>query len=136
MKISVVIPTHNRPQQLQQCLTAFLKVEYPTDEFEIIIGDDCSPQDLTPIIVPFQSQLNVQLVRNVTNSGPATARNTAAKLAKGDLIALTDDDCLPDPGWLTAFESWPTKSAITSREGSGGGPVSYTHLTLPTNREV
>jgi GT2 family glycosyltransferase len=105
VKISVVIPTHNRPQQLQQCLTSFLKVEYPRDEFEIVIGDDCSPQDLTPVIVPFQSQLNVQLVRNVVNSGPATARNTAAKLATGALIALTDDDCLPDPGWLTAFET-------------------------------
>jgi GT2 family glycosyltransferase len=39
------------------------------------------------------------------NAGPAAARNAGANGARGALLAFTDDDCLPDPGWLTAFDS-------------------------------
>ena len=38
------------------------------------------------------------------NAGPAAARNRGAAAASGRYLIFTDDDCLPDTGWLTAYE--------------------------------
>jgi glycosyltransferase involved in cell wall biosynthesis len=48
----------------------------------------------------------------VHTSGPAAARNLGWRSASGDIIAFTDDDCLPDSNWLaTVFlllvKMWP-----------------------------
>lgn len=37
--------------------------------------------------------------------GPAGNRNSGVALARGEWIAFTDDDCLPEPGWLAAYHS-------------------------------
>ena len=37
------------------------------------------------------------------HAGPAAARNKGATCASGEFLAFTDDDCQPDPHWLTAF---------------------------------
>jgi GT2 family glycosyltransferase len=54
------------------------------------------------VVAPFTQALNLTLVRQ-PNAGPAAARNTGAAAAKGSLLAFTDDDCTPDPGWLSAL---------------------------------
>jgi GT2 family glycosyltransferase len=46
--------------------------------------------------------LPVRLLRR-PRGGPAAARNTGADAARGTVLAFTDDDCRPDPGWLTAM---------------------------------
>jgi GT2 family glycosyltransferase len=46
-------------------------------------------------------------LRNDTAGGPARARNRGWREARGELIAFTDDDCVPSPRWLeSALEAW------------------------------
>jgi GT2 family glycosyltransferase len=45
----------------------------------------------------------VRVVRHASARGPAAARNTGARHASGDVLAFTDDDCMPEPGWLRAL---------------------------------
>lgn len=97
---SIIIPTYNRPLKLVQCLKALTQQDYA--KFEVIVVDDGSFQSLQTIIKPFQSQLQLTLIEQ-KNRGPAAARNTGAKVAKGIYLAFTDDDCLPTPTWLTAL---------------------------------
>ena len=99
---SIVIPTYNRPEPLRACLEALSQLEYPGDRFEVIIVDDGSPTPLNAVVEPFRSQLNITLLRQ-ENAGPAAARNVGAQQAKGELIAFTDDDCMPSPSWLSGF---------------------------------
>jgi glycosyltransferase involved in cell wall biosynthesis len=96
---SVVIPTHGRPSELRACLQALCAVDYPADRFEVIVVDDGSPTPVESVVALFRERLTVALVRQ-EKSGPAAARNTGVAKAKGTLLAFTDDDCLPDPGWL------------------------------------
>jgi glycosyltransferase involved in cell wall biosynthesis len=107
---SIVIPTYNRPQPLQDCLTALLNLNYPRDRFEVIVVDDGSAVPLQSIVAPFQNVLSLTLLRQV-NAGPAKARNAGAAVAKGEFVAFTDDDCTPDSNWLIVlaqqFENFP-----------------------------
>jgi GT2 family glycosyltransferase len=100
--ISVIIPTCNRPAELQTCLEAFSHQDYPRSQFEIIIVDDGSKFSLTSVISSFINSLDVKLIVQA-NAGPAKARNTGSQYAKGQFLAFTDDDCTVAPNWLSAL---------------------------------
>lgn len=96
---SIVIPTYGRPVKLAKCLAALAELDYPKDQFEIVVVDDGSPNSPEQRVREFGDRLNINFVRQ-TNRGPAAARNTGAKRAMGRILVFTDDDCQPDPGWL------------------------------------
>lgn len=99
---SIIIPTYQRPRQLAECLQALTQLDYPRDRFEVIIVDDGSETPLDAVVAPFHDQLPVKVLRQA-HAGPAAARNTGAAHAKGQFLAFTDDDCAPDPHWLSAL---------------------------------
>ena len=96
---SVVVPTYRRLDQLRGCLDALAAIEYPRDRFEVIVVDDGGDAPLDPVVDGFRGSLDLTLVRQA-NAGPAAARNAGVGRARGDLVAFTDDDCRPEPGWL------------------------------------
>jgi GT2 family glycosyltransferase len=102
LQFSVIIPTYNRPERLRNCLQALARLEYPQDRFEVIVVDDGSEMALDSMVMPFQTMLNLTLVKQA-NAGPASARNTGAAIAKGQFLVFTDDDCAPASNWLTAL---------------------------------
>lgn len=67
--------------------------------FEVVICDDGSPEPLAPAVAPFESRLALRLISQ-PNAGPAAARNHGARMARGSILAFTDDDCIPAPDWL------------------------------------
>ncbi len=101
---SIVIPTYNRPERLAACLSAIATLDYPGDRFEVVVVDDGSSVDLTSVVKPFESLLQLQFIQQ-SNSGPASARNRGVQAAQGEWIAFTDDDCSPLPHWLKAFSA-------------------------------
>jgi GT2 family glycosyltransferase len=88
--VSIVIPTADRPGPLARCLAAVAALDYPRDALEVIVVDDGGSLHPLP---------GVRLVR-AAGEGPGAARNAGARAAGGELLAFTDDDCLPEPGWL------------------------------------
>lgn len=104
---SVIIPSHERPVQLAACLEALAQQTYPTDRFEVTVVDDGSRASLEPVVDRFGARLRVILLRQA-NAGPAAARNAGGASASGEFLAFTDDDCVPDPGWL-----WTLASRVT-----------------------
>lgn len=97
---SIVVPTYNRPQQLNRCLEALVELRYPSDRYQIILVDDGSQTPLDNVVGPFlEKAANVALIRQ-QNAGPAAARNAGAQQASGEYIAFTDDDCMPTADWL------------------------------------
>lgn len=108
--VSIVIPTYARPERLRDCLVALARQTMPADTFEIIVVDDGSPQRVVPPEATTPSGPAIRIIRQ-PNAGPSAARNRGVAEARGELIAFTDDDCLPTPGWLeslvTAYRQSP-----------------------------
>ncbi|MGB3405707.1 MAG: glycosyltransferase [Microcoleaceae cyanobacterium] len=101
---SIVIPTYNRPERLKSCLQSMSDLNYPREQFEVIIVDDGSSTPLEHIVAPFHQNINITFITQ-PNQGPASARNTGATKAKGKFIVFTDDDCQPKPDWLNNLEA-------------------------------
>lgn len=99
---SIIIPTYDRPEALKVCLSSIAQLNFERDSFEVIVVDDGSPiapDDLTHLL---PGLLEVRILKQ-KNRGPAAARNAGAQLARGQMLAFTDDDCRPDPEWLRAL---------------------------------
>jgi GT2 family glycosyltransferase len=106
---SVIIPTYNRPAQLAICLRALTRLEYPVERFEVIVVDDGSANPPRDIAAQFGEQLEINLLIQ-ENKGPAGARNFGATQARGEFLAFTDDDCMPDAGWLRVLAAHLTRT--------------------------
>ena len=97
--VTVVIPTHNRPQLMQRALESVLDQEYSGDLEAIVVFDACDPFE-PPVVVPPGAKLRV--VRNERSRGLAGARNTGIMQATHDFVAFLDDDDYWLPGKLQA----------------------------------
>ncbi|AFZ59061.1 glycosyltransferase family 2 protein [Anabaena cylindrica FACHB-243] len=111
-KFSIIIPTYNRTERLKNCLDSLTRINYPRENFEVIIVDDGSNHPLHILVSSYEHEFDISLIRQ-TNSGPAKARNAGANLAKGQYLAFTDDDCTLDPNWFSALENAFSKQPNT-----------------------
>ncbi len=100
---SIVVPTYRRPAQLDHCLRSIAQLDYPRDQFEVIVIDDGSPDPPADVVQQYQSTLDISLITQV-HLGVGAARNAAAQKAKGKHLIFTADDCAPSVGWLRAME--------------------------------
>ena len=104
VNVSVVIPTYKRPDFLNHCLEALLRQQFPSKAYEIIVVDDGCSEETRLLVNSFSEQAGpsprVRYVAALHTQGPAAARNIGWRRARGEIIAFTDDDCLPDPDWL------------------------------------
>jgi len=93
--VSVVIPTHNRPDLLEVTLSAVL--DQCDVDFEVIVVDDGSE-----VPVRAHADRRVRIVRHATPRGVAAARNAGVAAATMPWVAFTDDDDIWAPGKLAA----------------------------------
>jgi glycosyltransferase involved in cell wall biosynthesis len=100
--LSVLIPTCNRNIALGKCLDLLKEgVQLLAfDQYEVIVTDDGPAFDAEKFI-----EINYSWVKYTRGAqkGPAANRNNGARLAEGKWLVFTDDDCLPDPGWLFTY---------------------------------
>lgn len=95
MACSVIVPTYNRQATLRQTLAA-LATQVDAD-YEVIVVDDGSMDGTSEIVA--HAFPTVRLIRQ-PNRGPAAARNHGIQESTGEIIAFTDDDCVPPADWL------------------------------------
>jgi mycofactocin system glycosyltransferase len=95
-RVSVIIPVHNRLEDLLECLQSLEKLNYPQDRRDIIVIDDCSERE----VARFVTVDRATVLRNNEPKGPAACRNTGADNAGGDILAFLDADCIAGGGWL------------------------------------
>lgn len=98
--ISVVIATYNRPEKLAECLERLRKQTLPFNNFEVIIVNNGSSLSYFETEEKFMRQRHFRFINSTKNLGAAEGRNRGVKMAKGKIVAFTDDDCLVPRDWL------------------------------------
>ena len=97
--ISVVIPVYKGEAHIAQSIDSALEQDY--QHIEIIIINDGSPDDSHKVIKGYLSDPRVHYIEQ-DNAGVANARNTGINSAKGEFIALLDQDDIWLPNKLAA----------------------------------
>lgn len=116
-QLTATIATLDRPDALSRCLDALLAGEVAPAEVIVV---DQSQNDATQLIIE-QRQAKAAPIIYVRQSqrGLSASRNAAIARAGYPVVAFTDDDCVPDRGWITAidrtFASPTAPDAMTGR---------------------
>jgi Glycosyl transferase family 2 len=95
---SVVIPTYNRADLLRETLDSVLR--QGGSDFEVIVVDDGSPKDLSPVVAAYEKR--VTFLRQ-ENAGPSAARNRGVAAARGEYVAFLDSDDVWLPWTLSVY---------------------------------
>lgn len=98
--ISVVVPTYNEERNIERCLESLHGQTVPRESVEIIVVDGDSLDRTREIAGRLADKVIVQ-----TSLGVGGARNDGFNVAEAPIVATTDADCQPYPGWLEAILS-------------------------------
>lgn len=100
---TVVVATCNRSSWLAELVDCLEQQHGPV--LEVVVVDDSS-DDATPAVLTDlagRTSLPLLALRTLARSGPSAARNAGAAHGRSPRLLLTDDDCLPTPGWAAAL---------------------------------
>jgi len=96
LKLSVIVPVFNAAQHLPRCIEALLCQDIAPSCYEILMVDNRSTDASAAII---RTHPEITLLYE-PQQGPYAARNRALREARGEIIAFTDADCVPERDWL------------------------------------
>ncbi|MBI5284212.1 MAG: glycosyltransferase [Chloroflexi bacterium] len=101
--VSIIVPTRNRAAYLRDVLGALSNQVYPVGRMEIIVIDNSSTDETEDVVrqAAVTGPFPVRYLRK-QDDGPASSRNRGAEMATGEILAFTDSDCVPAPGWVRA----------------------------------
>ncbi|MEE9430933.1 MAG: glycosyltransferase [Melioribacteraceae bacterium] len=130
---SVIIPTFNRADEIQELLQSLSKQLLNKNEFEILIVDDGSTDNTQSVIdsIKKNSKLDIKTLHQ-DHQGPGEARNLGMKNAKGKYFIFIDSDCIADEHWLSAY-----KKEVAEKDVAGfGGPDSVLPNFKPVQKAI
>src|SRR3990167_7596502 len=98
MKLSVLIATYNRSKDLKLALESLQKQEFPKPvDYEILILDNNSNDNTKTMVEAFMPSFQGKLKYLFeSRQGKPNALNSGLKITTGDILVLTDDDCIFD----------------------------------------
>jgi GT2 family glycosyltransferase len=100
MKVSLIISTRNRASQLERCFQAIAQIK-SSAAWELVIIDNASSDDTSCVIGRFVEQVSFPVKTAIEpKPGLANARNLGIAVARGEILAFTDDDCYPAPNYV------------------------------------
>ncbi len=94
-EVSIVIPAYNESENIEVCTNSLKNQNFPSEDYEIIVVDNNSKDNTLDIVK------NLDVIHTVEyKRGPAATKNAGILLAKGNIIAFIDGDCIATKDWL------------------------------------
>ena len=119
--VSIIVPAYNAQKTINKCIHSLLVLDFPKDQYEIIVVDNNSNDSTAELI---KSHRHVIYVKE-SIQGRSFARNTGAKISKGELLAFIDADVFLEEAWLKHMVASFKKTSI----GGGQGRI------IPSNED-
>lgn len=123
-RFSVIVPTHNRPALLRNCLASLHQQELTQDDFEIMVVDDGSRRRSYRAVAPLVAANRIRYLRR-SQGGWGAARLAGALECRGEILVFLDDDCQAPPDWLRTiariYDTMPEVDGVAG--GLRPGPV-------------
>ena len=109
-KVSIIACARNEEDNLPSLLEALLNQEYDLTDIEIIIVNDQSTDKTEDILKEYSNKYNFIKYINITNrdyviSPKKNALSHAIEMADGEILLLTDADCVPSKDWISSHVS-------------------------------
>jgi GT2 family glycosyltransferase len=104
MKITAIVPTYQRPKDLERCLEAFKKQTRQVNELLVTVRD--TDVETWAFLKAFEFGLLPLKPLAVNVPGVIAAMNLGLNAASGDIVAFTDDDAAPHCDWLERIETY------------------------------
>lgn len=115
--VSVIMPAYRCAGTIGDAIESVLCQNVP---LELLVIDDCSPEELAPVLEPYRNDARVRILANGENLGAARTRNRGVAQARGEYVAFLDADDIWAPGklekQLALMEKQGTVLCATARE--------------------
>ncbi len=102
MRISVIVPSYNRPELIVRTVRGLVVQSLPLTEYEVLVVDDHSDPPVTDAFHGHRLPRSVKIIRGEENRGRAGARNMGIRAAMGEVVVMLDDDMEVVPEFLEA----------------------------------
>jgi len=133
-KVSVIIPTHNRPEMLVRALHSVFAQTYKN--IEVVVVNDASTDNTLDVLSTINDARMV-VISNAASRGACAARNKGIHAASGDFVTFLDDDDEYLPHRITDFvQNYDSSYAYISCGYRIIKPGGSTHDVCFTNTEV
>lgn len=113
--VSIIIPIYGQCEYTLMCLIS-IAANQPSIPYEIIVIDDCSPDDSLEVL---QQISGIHLIRNPANQGFIRSCNLGADAAKGQYVYFLNNDTQVTAGWLDelvrTFDEFPGTGLVGSK---------------------
>jgi glycosyltransferase involved in cell wall biosynthesis len=113
-KVSIIIPVYNGELTIKNCLDSLLAQDYPSENLDVIVVNNCSTDNTVEIVAAYPVQLY-----HCDERGPAAARNFGIARTDAEIIAFTDADCVAESNWITEL----VRPYTDSKVGGVGGEI-------------
>ena len=114
-RVSVIVPVYGQIAFTYHCLRS-LRSHRTRYSFEVIVVDDCSPDETAEVLSGIDG---LRYVRNETNQGFILSCNHGARVARGELLVFLNNDTIVLPGWLDelveTFNTIPQMGLVGSK---------------------
>jgi cellulose synthase/poly-beta-1,6-N-acetylglucosamine synthase-like glycosyltransferase len=98
--VTVVVPVKDRRERMLRCLDGVLAQDHPS--FEVLVLDNGSTDGTPEACLRRGAATPIDVRVERVDGRIGRVRNAGTRLARGEVLAFTDSDCIPTPGWLTA----------------------------------
>lgn len=128
MKLSIIVPIYKVEPYLRKCVESLLRQDLASDEYEIVLVDDGSPDCCGEICDQYASQyVNIKVVHR-PNGGLSAARNNGIDVAQGKYVQFVDSDDYLEPNVL--------KSLVDKAESKGLDVLRFNYRNVNEQNEV
>lgn len=100
LKLSIIVPVYKVEPYLRKCVDSLLEQDLSSDEYEIILVDDGSPDNCGAICDEYASKYSHIRVIHRPNGGLSAARNSGIEVARGEYVQFVDSDDYLEPNVL------------------------------------